>query len=227
MPRQVGILLIAIAFGCGNMSGTGGNNGVGSGGGGGVGSGGGGNGGANGGGGGGGTGGGTGGSGGGGTGGGGGGGSEPDYVSGSRIKARVVSSADGAKSFAGFYDTQLGTMCSFNHAADDTLRCLPPLVAYIGSYYSDSGCATPLAYATGCAPTYAYKTEAAVTCVDTGYSLGNTRYHVYSIGAAYSGTVYAGSPGSCNTTTPSYPVYTIGSEVAASTFAAGSVDNAP
>ncbi|HEY2743872.1 MAG TPA: hypothetical protein VGL86_04595, partial [Polyangia bacterium] len=106
-------------------------------------------------------------------------------------------------------------------------RCLPPLVAYIGVYYADSGCSTPIAYATGCAPAYAYKAETAVTCVDTGYSNSNTRYHIYSIGAAYAGTVYAGSPGSCSTTTPSYPVYSVGSEVPASTFAAGSVDNAP
>ena len=123
MPRQIGLLLFAIAIGCGNMSagsGSGGNGGNGGSGGNGGNGGTGGNGGG-----------GTGGNGGGSGGTGGGGAAEPDYVSGSRIKARTISTSDGAKAFAGYYDTQLATPCSFNHAADDTLRCLPPLVAYV------------------------------------------------------------------------------------------------
>jgi len=174
-----------------------------------------------------------GGSGGGGTGGMGGGGSggTPDYVSGSRIKARVQSTADGAKGFAGFYDSQLGVPCAFNHAADDTLRCLPNTYAYVASYFSDSGCSTPLAYASfGCAVTYAQKGETSSSCIDIGYYSTNQRYRIYSVGSAYtSSTIWSGAPGSCSmsTTPTTLMFFNVGSEVPASTFAAGSVDNAP
>ena len=163
----------------------------------------------------------------GGSGGTGGTGGAPDYTSGTRIKARVISTADGAKAFAGYYDTTLSTACSFQRAADDTLRCLPTTNSYLGTFYADSGCSTPLAYATGCAPTYAYQTEATTTCVDTGYGGSSARYHVYTVGAPFAGQAWSGTPGACNMTTAPYPLYSVGSEVPASSFAAGSVDIAP
>ena len=221
MRRSVGLLFAcALLVGCGSTSGGSINNG-GSGGTGGGASGGSGGGGT------GGSGGGSGGSG--GTGGGSGG--TPDYVSGSRIKARVQSTADGAKGFAGFYDSQLGVPCAFNHAADDTLRCLPNTYAYVASYFSDSGCATPLAYASfGCAPTYAQKSENSSTCIDVGYYTTNARIRIYSVTSAYtSSTIWSGSPGSCSmsATPATLTFFNIGSEVPASTFSAGSIDNAP
>lgn len=216
MRSTLGLFVLALAIGCGNMSGPGNNGGNG-------GTGGGASGGSGGG--------GTGGTGGGGSGGNGGSGGTPDYTSGSRIKARVNSSADGAKGFAGFYDSQLGVPCAFNHAADDTLRCLPNTYAYVASYFSDSGCTTPLAYASfGCAPTYAQKSETSSTCIDIGYYTTNARMRIYSVASAYtSSTIWSGTPGSCNmsATPTTLTFYNIGSEVPASTFAAGSVDNAP
>jgi hypothetical protein len=220
MGKQFCLAAIAIMFAaCGNMGGN--NNGGGASGG----TGGGGTGGTGGG--------GTGGSGGGGTGGSGGGsGGTPDYVSGSRIKSRVLSSPDGAKAFAGFYDSTLAMPCSFNHAADDTLRCLPTNIAYVASYFSDSGCGTPLAYTTtgGCAPAYAQKAETGNSCVDIGYYSTAARQRIYSVAGAYGAAmVWVGSPGSCSmTATPTtLTLYNLGSEVAASTFASGSVDIAP
>jgi hypothetical protein len=50
---------------------------------------------------------------------------KPDYVSGTRIKARVVTTPDGAKMFVGIYDNDLQTECSFSTAADGITRCLP------------------------------------------------------------------------------------------------------
>jgi len=217
MRNTLGLFVLALAIGCGNMAGPGNNGGNGGTGGGGTGGVGGGSGGG-----------GSGGSGGGGTGGSGGGsGGTPDYASGSRIKARTISSADGAKAFAGFYDSQLSVACSFVRAADDALRCLPTTVGYMGSYFADSGCATPLAYSAGCTPTHAYLMETATTCIDVGYNSSNTRYHVYAIGALFTGQAWAGKPGTCTMTTPGYPLYSVGSEVPASNFAAGSVDIAP
>ena len=45
--------------------------------------------------------------------------------------------------------------------------------------------------------------------------------------ALFTGQAWAGKPGACSMSTPSYPVYTVGSELPASNFAAGSVDIAP
>ncbi|MGZ3443641.1 MAG: DUF7481 family protein [Polyangia bacterium] len=148
------------------------------------------------------------------------------------MKARVQSTADGAKAFAGFYDTSLSIACAFNRAADDTLRCLPAASAYAGTYWGDSGCSTLLAYSTtpGCVPAYAQKAEATNSCVDIGYYSTNARQRIYSVGGLYTNAmIWVGSPGSCNmTTTPAtLTFYNVGSEVAASTFAAGSVDIAP
>lgn len=220
MNKHFGILVVALAVACGNM-GTGGNGGGASGGNGGGAAGGSGGGGT----------GGTGGSGGsGGTGGSGGGvgGGEPDYVSGSRIKSRVYSTGDGAKAFAGFYDTTLSTPCGAGRASDDAIRCLPAVTAYAGSYWGDSGCATtPLASANGCLGTYASRSEAANSCVDTGYGPTGYRTHIYTVGAAHAGTVYVGTPASCTMTgAPGYPLYTL-TEVSPSTFASISIDTAP
>jgi hypothetical protein len=222
MRNRICVVAIALVFAaCGNMGGTdnGGGAGGGTGGGGTGGTGGGGTGGT--------------GGGGGGTGGSGGGsGAAPDYASGSRIKARVQSTADGAKAFAGFYDMTLGTPCAFNRAADDTLRCLPVASAYAGTYWGDAGCTTLVAYssAPGCTPAYAQKAEATSSCIDLGYYSTNARQRIYSVGGLYTNAmIWVGSPGSCSmTATPaSFTFYSVGSEVAASTFAAGSVDIAP
>ncbi|HXU74106.1 MAG TPA: hypothetical protein VN947_32535 [Polyangia bacterium] len=224
MLKRLTILVCALVVGCANMgSGSGDNSGGGNGGNG-SGASGGSGGGAH------------GGSGGGGSGGNGGGGSggngaQPDYASGSRIKARVTSTSDGARAFAGFYDTQLSVACAFSRAADDSLRCLPSGVAYIGgTYWSDAGCTTPLAYSNGCTTMYASKSESTATCVDIGYNATSYRTRIYAIASAYSGSmVWVGSPGSCTgIATPATTLFfNVGSEIAASTFAAGTIDTAP
>jgi hypothetical protein len=212
MSNKLALAVLVFAVGCGNM-------GSGSGAGGSAGGGGGGSGGGS-------AGGGSGGTGGGGSGGSGG---EPDYVSGSRIKARTISTTDGARAFAGFYDSTLATACSFGRAADDAVRCLPTSTAYAGTYFSDSGCAVPLAYSAGCADAYAVRAETTNSCVDVGYGAVGTRTHVYPVGAAYAGTVWAGTPAACNMTPApaSFTLYSLGSEISADTFATGSVDIAP
>src|SRR5205823_2204997 len=138
----------------------------------------------------------------GGNGGNGGNGGTPDYVSGTRIKARVMSSADGAKAFVGFYDMTLATACAFGRAADDTVRCLPTNAAYVpGSWWSDSGCTTPLAYASspGCAVTYLQKSEATSSCVDVGYYSVTARTRIFHVGSTFSGAMmWVGTPASCS-----------------------------
>lgn len=60
------------------------------------------------------------------------------YGSGTRIKAKVATTADGAKAFQTWYDTQLDTDCWFAATADGTFRCVPNFATT--TYYSDPEC---------------------------------------------------------------------------------------
>lgn len=66
-------------------------------------------------------------------------------ASGTRIKARVGTTADGAKMFLGWFDAERGVDCEFLKAADGQTRCLPvgPSVQ-AGKLFSDSACTTPV-----------------------------------------------------------------------------------
>lgn len=59
-------------------------------------------------------------------------GTEPDpaavanqYVDGSRLKASMFVTSDGARQFRGWYDTALGALCDFVRQPDGKLRCVP------------------------------------------------------------------------------------------------------
>ena len=65
------------------------------------------------------------------------------YKSGSRIKAKVLKTADGAQAFAGFYDTELETDCWFTTASDGKTRCSPSYQVNVSTsnyFYSGSTC---------------------------------------------------------------------------------------
>ena len=134
------------------------------------------------------------------------------YQSGSRIRMRVGTTADGAKEFRGWHDLDLGVDCWFNLAGDGVTRCLPSQVAWMGAYYADAGCTVPIAYGAPCgtAPAYA-----------SGSSLCGS--HIYPVSGVFTGaTVYSGSPASCYGSAPvsTYTYYSIGAEVAPATFQA-------
>jgi hypothetical protein len=116
------------------------------------------------------------------------------YQSGSRIKAKVLTTPDGAKSFETWYDAQLQVDCSPVQTFDGQTRCIPT-GGYTYGYWSDPGC-TVLLYQGTCskAPTYAYGYLATGSGCSTSYSGA----HVYTVGNAYSGTVYEGTPASCS-----------------------------
>lgn len=67
------------------------------------------------------------------------------YVSGSRLKARTLVAGDGARSPAGWFDSQLRTECSFIVLADGSTRCAPSFSAPL--YYADDACTQKLAVA--------------------------------------------------------------------------------
>lgn len=122
------------------------------------------------------------------------------YKSGSRIKARVLRTADGAQAFVGWRDTQFDVNCIFAQAADLTTRCLPFGDAWVGAYFSDSSCSTYLAHRirspAGCTkPAPAFATEQLNTCPIV--------YRALRIGTATTPvTVYTNTSGTCVAVAP-------------------------
>jgi hypothetical protein len=66
------------------------------------------------------------------------------YESGTRIKAKVGKTADGAKEFRGWFDTKRNEPCSFSQGPDGKLRCLPTeVISTMDSFFVDPGCTKP------------------------------------------------------------------------------------
>ena len=152
--------------------------------------------------------------------------------SGSRLKAKYYAGSDGSKQFAGWHDSMLNVDCGFSPASDGTTRCVPS-GATTQLFFSDSGCAQALAYipATGCnSPPYALVT------VPASATPGCASYfeRVLQVVGAYSGAIYTGTPANCSEQPDggaiwraTYAFYTVGSEVAPSTFVAATVQTDP
>ena len=147
-----------------------------------------------------------------------------NFQSGTRLKMQVLTTADGAKMFYGWHDSQLDIDCQFEAAADGQTRCLPePKSVYAGSFWSDSGCTQPIGYA------LCNGSGASGYAVLSSYSTCPAVNHVYPVGNPYSGDhFYVGNPSSCasepvSSYSASYAFFSLGSEVPASSFAAGSI----
>ena len=72
------------------------------------------------------------------------------YISGSRIRARTLETAGGAKQFNGWYDLQFSANCVFTLASDGKTRCLPGTYWIGADYFSDPSCANFIAGVTQC-----------------------------------------------------------------------------
>ncbi len=73
------------------------------------------------------------------------------YESGTRIKARIARTDDGAKQWSGWHDVDLNTDCTFGVAPDGKTRCLPPFITTGAQQYEDATCTKPMFYTTKCA----------------------------------------------------------------------------
>lgn len=138
--------------------------------------------------------------------------------SGSRIKVKAFSTADGARGIAGWYDSMLKIDCAFGVAPDGKLRCLPTSVATVASYYADSGCSTALAVS-GCGqapPPYGWIPGSGASC-SSGQYVQLTPHQ---------GVLYVGSPTNCAPTDPisTLQFFRTVAVVAPSIFAEGTVD---
>lgn len=80
-------------------------------------------------------------------------------LSGSRLKARILTASDGAKQFLGFFDTALNEACTFQAVSsftlssiqDPSLFCLPSSASFtLGQvFYSDPSCSPSRRFAAG------------------------------------------------------------------------------
>jgi hypothetical protein len=136
-----------------------------------------------------------------------------DYASGTRIKARVVRTPDGAKALLGWRDVQLNVDCYFSAAADSTLRCIPSGPYVTPGLYADGSCAIPAAVATvgvHLSPKYAIESIAGA------YPLKSRVYDLGPVIPFY----YTRSGGNCLQLTPQPGLvyYARSVEVPASTF---------
>lgn len=113
--------------------------------------------------------------------------------SGTRLKARYYSGADGSRQFLNWFDSELGTQCSFADLGDGVLRCVPPVTGVV--HYADSAC-TQIIYSTinnpcgatqasflrvpypdsngACSPQYRYFEPGAQTTPQTLYNRSGT-----------------------------------------------------
>ena len=145
------------------------------------------------------------------------------YESGSRLKAEVLNTPDGAQAFLGWYDSQLQIDCSFATASDGQVRCLPNLgsIVKVSGYFSDASCSERLVAGT-CAnmqtPAYAYSQQQVGDCSTNS---GN-QLLIYPVTGTYTGTVYEGTPSDCFATSSDfYTFYSVGPEIDPTTFVAG------
>lgn len=135
------------------------------------------------------------------------------YQSGTRLKMRTLVTADGARAFLGWRDTQLNLDCGFSVAGDGRTRCLPSGNASYSGYFADSACTQPLAQASvaaGCVPTLAWRMDP-----------NSCQYllRVYAIGAEFTGpTVYVGAACTSTAAAPYGRFFSVGAEVPPSTY---------
>lgn len=121
--------------------------------------------------------------------------SAPGWVSGTRLRAHVVTSSDGAKGATGVWrDTMRQEDCAFRGAVDGKLRCLPVVDAgnVSSQYFSDAQCTTPYVETVkGCTPKYAVRYETFGACP-------TSRVRIFQVGTGIANpTVYVKSGNQC------------------------------
>ena len=140
---------------------------------------------------------------------------EAGYTSGSRIKLRFSTTADGARMFRGWHDTALDVDCNPGQASDSKSRCLPETSAFVGVYFANALCTMPLAEQSACntPPKYAVELR---NC--GGFGAGSA---FRPVTGQYMGAVFAGSASNCSPTTlqsGTTSLFGVGPAVSADTF---------
>ena len=155
-------------------------------------------------------------------------------TSGTRIKAKWLVTADGARQPNGWYDSMRKEDCLFTAAGDGKTRCIPLFGAGATIYFTDAACSQPLAALSlptdaGCQasaiPKYGWFPD--YSCSAAG-SVG--LYRTFSVGSAVAtpSTAFQKSVTNCTaiSSTALYRWYTA-TEVAPTEFAEGVVQIDP
>lgn len=136
------------------------------------------------------------------------------FQSGSRLKMRVGTTPDGAKTFFGWRDTLRNEDCAFANAADGMVRCLPGASATYSPdvFWGDAACTTTrlVSAPAGCPMLNGYA-RAVSTCAPS-------RFTIYMLGARHQATVYVKSGATCTAFTGTGDYYLLGAEVPAASF---------
>jgi hypothetical protein len=138
------------------------------------------------------------------------------YESGARLKMRVGTTPDGAKTFLGWRDTMRNEDCAFLTASDGQPRCLPAAAASYAEdlFWGDAGCTTTrLAYSSGSCPPVTGYARAVSTCQPF-------RFTIYALGDRHTGPAYVKSGATCTLYTGANEYYVLGAEVAPGSFVA-------
>jgi hypothetical protein len=117
-------------------------------------------------------------------------------VGGERLRSRFVSTAQGNLTTpSGWFDTDLGEMCTPRAFPDGIVRCVPYQTAFPGQYYADDTCTVQLydTYATnvcGSLPARLFAVDSESDCT------GPIVQQVFEL-SSYDGTTYTNSGGDC------------------------------
>lgn len=159
-------------------------------------------------------------------------------TSGTRLKAKVTTGADGSKLFDAetLRDTTLDADCAFHTASDGVQRCLPIVGpnAYndAATYaFKDDQCTQQVVFLPaspgGCTqivPKYVHDYVPAPVCGTTEPELGIRVYQTQGAAGTVTGTYRKNAQGSCvavNLSLPDRVPYDLSAELAPTTFVAG------
>lgn len=141
-------------------------------------------------------------------------------VSGTRLKARSLAAEDGARHFAGWYDSEREVECSFQRAADGTIRCLPASASVNSTWFADASCTKPLAYVLkGCDAPKTASLQASYCA-----TFASSPVKIFALAGVFRGSSYYTKVGAgCNAAPASslidtYDLFSVGAEIAPSEF---------
>jgi hypothetical protein len=141
-------------------------------------------------------------------------------VPGGGARIQLIEDASGEAKSTEYYlfDSQLGTECEPQIAADGALRCMPRTTSAIQpSLFSDAGCTQPLALA-GYGPAMCARALPPLFIADYTGTSCTTGARIDRPGPKYTGAVYSGSPTQCNVFSSQQDLYQVGTEIDPATF---------
>jgi hypothetical protein len=121
----------------------------------------------------------------------------PLMASGTRLRAQVLSSADGMQRFQRWFDDELGVPCSTHTAEDGQVRCLPE-TSWSTTYFADADCTERVAYLLACSEELTSYARVLPPPSDPPSCDSPTGFSVYEVGELRHGEVYVANGDTCD-----------------------------